>query len=69
VRPNGQAIREIRRAKNIGLRTLQQMTGLDRGYLSRLERGHIREPNDDQVRKVATALHVALDAITHKEKT
>lgn len=69
MRPNGQAIREIRRAKKIGLRTLQQMTGLNRGYLSRLERGHIQEPDDEQVRKVATALHVALAAITHKEKT
>ncbi|MFI5985118.1 helix-turn-helix domain-containing protein [Streptomyces sp. NPDC051555] len=67
MRPNGQAIREIREAKKIGLRTLQQMTGLNRGYLSRMERGHIRESDDAQVRKVAIALHVALGAITHKE--
>lgn len=69
MRPNGQAIREIRRAKNIGLRALQKMTGLDRGYLSRMERGHIEKSDDEQVRKVATALNVALAAITHKEKT
>ncbi|MFF3619990.1 helix-turn-helix domain-containing protein [Streptomyces sp. NPDC002467] len=69
MRPNGQAIREIRRAKNIGLRMLQEMTGLNRGYLSRLERGHIHESDDEQVRKVAIALHVALQAITHEEKT
>ena len=53
----------------MGLRALQELTGLNRGYLSRLERGHIHEPDDERVRKVAEALHVALDAITHKEKT
>lgn len=69
MRPNGQAIREIRRAKSIGLRALQEMTGLNRGYLSRLERGHIHESDNERVRKVANALNVALDAITHEEKT
>lgn len=44
------------------------MTGLNRGYLSRLERGRIRESDEKQVQKVAGALHVALEAITHEEK-
>lgn len=43
------------------------MTGLNRGYLSRLERGHIHESDNERVRKVANALNVALEAITHKE--
>ncbi|WP_255951613.1 helix-turn-helix domain-containing protein [Streptomyces odontomachi] len=69
VRPNGPAIRAIREARNMSLRALEQQTGLNRGYLSRLERGHIREPDDGPVRKVATALSVPTDAITHEEKT
>lgn len=44
------------------------MTGLERGYLSRMERGLIREPADPAVLKVASALDVPPDAITHKEK-
>lgn len=68
MRPNGDAIRAIRRAQNLGLRVLQEMTGLNRGYLSRLERGHIREPDEDHIRTVADALNVAPEAITHQEE-
>lgn len=45
------------------------MTGLNRGYLSRLERGRIREPDATRVRTVARALNVGLEAIIHEEKT
>lgn len=45
------------------------MTGLERGYLSRVERGLIQSPSDETVRKVANALKVTPEAITHKEKT
>jgi transcriptional regulator with XRE-family HTH domain len=69
VRPNGRAIRAIREAQKLSLRALQQETGLNRGYLSRLERGYIRKPADGPVFKVATALNVPPDAITHEEKT
>ncbi|NUV31993.1 helix-turn-helix transcriptional regulator [Streptomyces odorifer] len=67
MRPNGPAIRAIRKAQNLSLRGLQQQTGLNRGYLSRMERGLIRQPADDQVRKVADVLAVPLAAITHEE--
>lgn len=69
MRPNGQAIKAIREARNLSLRDLQQQTGLNRGYLSRMERGFIRKPADEPVLKVATALGVPPDAITHEEKT
>jgi transcriptional regulator with XRE-family HTH domain len=68
VRPNGTAIRAIREAQQISLRELQKKTGLNRGYLSRMERGLIREPSDPAVQKVASALAVPPDAITHEEK-
>ncbi|MEU0634362.1 helix-turn-helix transcriptional regulator [Streptomyces sp. NPDC005989] len=67
MRPNGPAIRAIRTAQNLSLRGLQQQTGLNRGYLSRMERGLIRQPADDQVRKVADVLAVPIAAITHEE--
>ncbi len=53
----------------MSLRELQEKTGLDRGYLSRLERGLIRQPGDAPVLKVATVLDVVPDAITHEEQT
>lgn len=53
----------------MSLRAMQQTTGLNRGYLSRLERGLIRKSDCEPVRKVAAALDVPLDAITHKETT
>jgi transcriptional regulator with XRE-family HTH domain len=62
-------MRAIREARNMSLRTLQQKTGLNRGYLSRMERGLIRESDADPVQKVAQALNVSPDAITHEEMT
>jgi transcriptional regulator with XRE-family HTH domain len=46
---------------------LQHLTGLNRGYLSRLERGHIRESGRDRLLKVAGALDVSVEAITNEE--
>ncbi|MGW6703541.1 helix-turn-helix domain-containing protein [Streptomyces sp. NPDC054956] len=68
MRPNGQAIKAIRKARKLSLRALQDMTGLNRGYLSRLERGLIHQAGGEPVRKVAGALDVAPEAITHEEK-
>jgi transcriptional regulator with XRE-family HTH domain len=53
----------------MSLRSLQQRTGLDRGYLSRMERGLISKSANETVQKVADALEVTPEAITHKEKT
>ncbi|MEU1805871.1 helix-turn-helix transcriptional regulator [Streptomyces sp. NPDC019937] len=65
--PNGTAIRAIREAQRLSIRGLALRTGLNRGYLSRLERGHIRESADHKVRAIAAVLDVPVDAITHKE--
>ncbi|WP_279634533.1 helix-turn-helix domain-containing protein [Streptomyces monomycini] len=69
MRPNGAAIRYIRRAQMLSLRSLSEQTGLDRGYLSRLERGHIRRAGDNNVLAIAAAMRVPLSAITHEEMT
>ncbi|MER7734161.1 helix-turn-helix transcriptional regulator [Streptomyces erythrochromogenes] len=69
MRPNGPAQRAIRKAQNKSLRLLERITGLDRGYLSRIETGQIRRVADPSVQKIADALDVPIEAITHKEKT
>lgn len=52
----------------MSIRGLQQRTGLNRGYLSRVERGLIRTPASDKVLRLAKALNVPPQAITHEEK-
>ncbi|WP_078999093.1 helix-turn-helix domain-containing protein [Streptomyces sp. WM4235] len=61
-------MRAIRKAQNMSLRTLALVTGLDRGYLSRLERGLIRCTSASSVMRVANAFGVPPEAITHEEK-
>lgn len=39
MKPNRTALQALRRANQWGLRELERRTGLNRGYLSRLERG------------------------------
>lgn len=53
----------------MSIRELQAKTGLNRGYLSRLERALIRDTGAEQVRKVASALQVSQDLITYEEMT
>lgn len=50
----------------MSLRTLSAKTGIDRGHLSRVERG-LAGLGDDNIEKVADALDVTPDDITHKE--
>jgi transcriptional regulator with XRE-family HTH domain len=47
----------------VSLRDLADATGLDRGYLSRLERGLIRKPATERLARIATALAVSPDDI------
>ncbi|MDI9887310.1 helix-turn-helix transcriptional regulator [Streptomyces sp. HNM0645] len=69
MKPDGPAIRRIRRAQMMSLRSLQALTGLNRGYLSRIERGLIHDAADHRVRAIANALQVKPAAITQEEKT
>ncbi|WP_369693024.1 helix-turn-helix domain-containing protein [Streptomyces luteocolor] len=59
-------VRALRQAKKLGLRELARRAELDPGYLSRLERGLIRDAGDRQVQRVAAALHVPVDVITEE---
>lgn len=66
MKPNGIAIRALRTANRCGLRELEKKTGLDRGYLSRLERGK-RGASPETVLLIAHALNVPLEAITKED--
>lgn len=48
---------------------MEAQTGLNRGYLSRLERGRIRDTSVDKVQRVATVLDISPDLLELKEKT
>lgn len=50
----------------MSLRTLAAKTGIDRGHLSRVERG-LAGLGDDNIHKVAEALDVTTDDITNQE--
>lgn len=67
VTPNGDAIRALREAQKLSIRQLALRTGLNRGYLSRLERGQIQHPGGEKVAAIAAAMQVSTTAITHKE--
>lgn len=46
---------------------MQAVTGLDRGHLSRLERG-LAGASDETIRRCALALDVPVAAITHDDR-
>ena len=52
----------------MSIRTLARLTGIDRGHLSRVERG-LAGLGDDNIRRVAEALDVTPADITHEEKS
>ncbi|MEU0181839.1 helix-turn-helix transcriptional regulator [Streptomyces sp. NPDC006207] len=66
---NGPAVRAIREAQKLGLRALSDLTGLNRGYLSRLETGKVRQPAEEKVQRIADALQVPPEAIDPREET
>lgn len=60
---NYYAIRAIRQSKGIGLRTLEQQTGITRGFLSQIECGK-RGASPRTLSRLAEAFGVPVEAIT-----
>ena len=52
----GETIREMRQARQMGLRTAADRLGISPAYLSRIERGRERPPRPDLVKQLATLL-------------
>ncbi|WP_338683822.1 helix-turn-helix domain-containing protein [Streptomyces acidiscabies] len=69
MKPNGTMIRGIRQGRKLSLRELEAQTGLNRGYLSRLEREQVHDVGSEQVRRVAKALRVPEELLTAAEET
>lgn len=61
--PNDTTVRGLREARKKSLRALSDETGLDRGYLSRLERGLVRKPAPEKLARIAEALAVSPESI------
>lgn len=66
MKPNGVAIRALRKATHCGLRELERRTGLSRPYLSRLERGE-RGATPETVRLIAEALNIPPELLTSED--
>lgn len=62
-------IRGIRTGRKLSLRELEAQTGLNRGYLSRLEREQVRDVGSEQVRRVAEVLRVPEDLLIDTEES
>ncbi|MFJ3563246.1 helix-turn-helix domain-containing protein [Streptomyces diastaticus] len=63
MRPHGPAFKALRKAQGLSLRTLQDATGLDRRYLSRLERAEVDAIEAERADALAGALGVPTEAI------
>ncbi|MFE6482434.1 helix-turn-helix domain-containing protein [Streptomyces sp. NPDC057757] len=62
-------IRGIRVGRRLTLPALEAETRLNRGYLSRLERGLIQDVGHDQVLRIAEALDVPEDLLIVTEES
>lgn len=62
MRANGEAIRDLRLERGIALRDLAQAAGLDRGFLSRVERGQ-RDASEENLALIAGVLGVEVARI------
>lgn len=65
MKPHGPAIRAIREARQISIRQLAERSGLNRGYLSRLESG-LAGASGETIARIATTLDVPSEAISYE---
>ncbi len=62
----GKNLKHIRNEKGLTQEKLQELSGLDRGYISGVERG-VRNPSIRNVEKLAKALKIAISDLTRFE--
>jgi DNA-binding XRE family transcriptional regulator len=58
----GRQLRELRESCGVSLNGMSERSGMDKGYLSRLENGH-RRPSFDTITKYARALGKRVDLV------
>lgn len=59
----GKNLARIRREKGVTQEHLQELSGLDRGYISGVERG-VRNPSIRNIEKLAKALRIKVSDLT-----
>lgn len=59
----GKRVRELRQEANLTQEKLSELTGLDRTYISGIERG-VRNPSLRNIEKIAKSLEVKVSNIT-----
>jgi len=52
----GETVRQLRQAKNLGLREFAKQVGISPTYLSKIERDEFNPPAEEKVRAIAKAL-------------
>jgi len=57
----GAALKKIREEKVLSQNDIFKVTGIDRNYVSRIERGEIKYPKLGKIKKLADALGVTVD--------
>lgn len=60
----GKKIKQLRTASSLSQEKLGEMTGLDRTYISGIERG-VRNPSIKNIEKLAKALKVSIHDLTN----
>ena len=59
----GKNLKRIRKEKGVTQEKLEELSGLDRGYISGVERG-VRNPSIKNIEKLAKALKVSVSDLT-----
>jgi len=59
----GEKLRQYRRIKGWTLREVEEKSGVSNGYLSQLEKGSIKEPSPNYLRKLAEAYEVSYESL------
>lgn len=62
----GELIQYHRQRKNISLSKLQELVGLDKGNLSRIENGEVKRPNFNIVESIAAVLDISSEDIVEQ---
>lgn len=68
LRLNGTAVQVIRELAGLNKTAFADRTEMSLGYLSRLESG-ARQPSNENMRKIAAALRVPVEAISYPDFT
>ena len=68
LRLNGTAVQVIRELAGLNKTAFAERAEMSLGYLSRLESG-ARQPSGENLRKIATALRVPVEAISYPDFT